>query len=58
MYVRLGRNAEAVELLERLYERRHKHLALVVQRQAFVPLRDYPPFQRLLRKLNLAVPAI
>ena len=55
MYVRLGRNADAVELLERLYERRHKHLALVVQRQPFVPLRDYPPFQRQLRKLNVPV---
>ena len=55
MYVRLGRNADAVELLERLYERRHNHLALVVQRHTFVPLRDYPPFNRLLRKLNLPV---
>jgi DNA-binding SARP family transcriptional activator len=55
MYVRLGRNAEAVELLERLYERRHNHLALVMQRQTFAPVRDYPPFQRLLRKLNVPV---
>ena len=57
MYVRLGRRAEAVALLERLYERRHKHLALRLQQPPFTELRDYPPFLRLIRKLNLAAPA-
>src|SRR5688500_19865156 len=55
MYVRLGRHADAVGLLERLYDVRHKHLALVMQSEPFVPLRDYPPFLRLRRKLNLPV---
>ena len=53
IYVRLDQKAEAVELLERLYERRYEQLATVVQRQEFTPLRDYPPFLRLLEKLNL-----
>ena len=53
MYVRLGSKAEAVELLERLYERRHKHLTLVIRNRPFAPLRDYPPFVRLLEKMNL-----
>ncbi|HUQ82740.1 MAG TPA: tetratricopeptide repeat protein [Gemmatimonadaceae bacterium] len=57
MYVRLGRKDNAMQQLERLYERRHKHLALLVQQQPFVPLRDYPPFVALVRKLNLPMPA-
>ena len=56
MYVRLGRHADAVELLERLYDLRHNHLALVMQTEPFAPLRDDPRFLRLRRKLNLPTP--
>ena len=57
IYVRLGRRAEAFEVLERMYERRHKHLAMLLQHQQFAPLRDDPRFLRLRRKLNLPVDA-
>lgn len=53
MYVRLGKPAEAFEQLERLYERRDKHLALHMRQQPFVALRSDPRYARLLAKLGL-----
>ena len=53
MYVRLGKPAEAFEQLERLYERRDKHLALHMRQQLFVALRSDPRSARLLAKLGL-----
>jgi len=57
IYTRLGRRDEAFALLDRMYEQRNKHLALNLQQQQFVPLRDDPRFLRLLRKLNLPAPS-
>lgn len=53
IYTRLGRRDEAFELLDRMYEQRHRHLALLLQQQPFVSLRGDARFVRLLRKLNL-----
>ena len=53
MYVRLGKPTEAFEQLERLYERRDKHLAIQMRQQPFVTLRDDPRYARLMAKLGL-----
>ena len=52
-YVRLGKNTEAFEQLDRLYRGRDKHLSLTLRRQPFVALSGDPRYARLLGKLRL-----
>ena len=53
MYVRLGKPTEAFEQLERLFERRDKHLAIQMRQQPFVTLRGDPRYAQLMAKLGL-----
>lgn len=53
LYARLGRADEAFDQLDRLYERRHRSLGLVLRMQPFLAHREHPRYARLLRMLRL-----
>jgi TolB-like protein/predicted Ser/Thr protein kinase len=55
LYVIAGKNAQALEWLEKGLEERSPHMPYIDAYMELAPLRSYPRFQDLLRKMNLPV---
>ena len=57
VHVGLGEHAQALDWLERAYQRRQMHVPFMVVDRRLEPLRESPRFQAIVRQLGLSIAA-
>jgi hypothetical protein len=53
IYVGLGENEKALDLLEKAYEERNQPLLFLKGNNWYTPLRSHPRFKELLKKIGI-----